>query len=240
MQPSLSASAEVTQTERAYRARVRIAHAGRVGERLLEHDRCDVLADSVALVISLSASAGDSVRAERVDAPRSRPVFTLAAQAVALFGALPSPGLGIGGALAAEDIASLRFELRGAYFLPQSTTFEPGGPGATFRLFALGARGCRTWSFGAFDLAPCIGADVYRMAASGFGGSPSLDGSATWWGPAFGALSRVRLVKAFAIYIAVEGIVPITRRRFVFADVGQLHRAGPIALQLILAPEVRF
>jgi hypothetical protein len=38
----------------------------------------------------------------------------------------------------------------------------------------------------------------------------------------------------------VEGVVPIVRRRFVFADVGELHQAGPIALQLILAPEVRF
>jgi hypothetical protein len=199
-----------------------------------------VLADSVALVISLSAARDEAVRVEQPAARRTRPVFTLAAQASALFGALPSPGLGIGGALAAEQIASLRFELRGAYYFPQSTTFEPTGPGGTFRLFAFGARGCRVWSIGNFDLAPCIGADVYRMTATGFGGDVSLDGAATWWGPAFGALGRLRLHGAFALYLAVEGVVPIARRRFVFADVGELHQAGPVALQLIVAPEVRF
>ena len=39
---------------------------------------------------------------------------------------------------------------------------------------------------------------------------------------------------------AVEVMVPLTRRRFVFADVGELHRAAPIGGGLFIGPEVVF
>jgi hypothetical protein len=198
------------------------------------------LADSVALVISLSASEESANIEPAADASRARPVIALAAQSTALLGSLPRAGLGFGGALAAEQMASLRFELRGSYYIPQSTTFEPGEPGAHFRLFVFGVRGCRTWRLGDIDLAPCVGADVQRLSASGFGGSVRQQGGATSWGPAFGGLGRMRLSNLFGIYVAVEAVVPIVRRRFIYADVGELHRAAPIALQLMLAPEVRF
>jgi hypothetical protein len=48
------------------------------------------------------------------------------------------------------------------------------------------------------------------------------------------------LAKAFAAYIVAEGVVPFTQRRFVFSDVGELHRTAAVTLGLLAAAEVRF
>lgn len=235
-----SASTQVTRTERGYRARVRIVAPSGVGERELENAQCDLLTESVALVIALSATSDETPQPRERPVPRERPRFGVSAQASALFGALPNPALGIGAGLSMEARSWLRVELRGSYYLKQSVTFDQATYGGRFKLMAFAARGCRVWGLGAFDLAPCIGADLHHVAASGFGGDVSLDEAATWWGPALGLFVRWRLHETFAIYITADAVVPITRRRFVFADVGPLHRAAVVATQLTLAPEVRF
>ena len=236
----LNASAEVTHTEQAYRASVRVSGPSGVGERNLESAQCELLADSVALVIALSTTSADIQLPDRRSAPTQRPKLGLSAQASALFGVLPNPALGIGAGFGVDASHGLRFELRGSYFAKQSVTFDQDSLGGDFKLVSFAARGCRAWELAAFDLAPCVGADVYYITASGFGGEVSLDQAATWWGPALGLFARWRLHEAFAIYVAVEAVVPITSQRFVFADVGELHSAAVVATQLILAPEVRF
>jgi hypothetical protein len=215
---------------------VRIGNAKGVAERALENERCDILADSVALVIALSS---DSARKPERGEPLA---FAVSAHVSAISGPLKQLAFGFGGALAFEGFSSLRFELRGTHTLAQDTTYAGSSLGASFGLTTFAARGCRLWRFGMIELAPCIGADVHHVSANatGFGGAEERQGEATSWGPAAGLFSRLQLAKAFAIFIAAEGVVPLTKRSFVYADVGVLYRASDITLQLLVAPEVRF
>jgi hypothetical protein len=236
MHPTLSAVTDVTRTPSGYRARLRTVSPAGTGERVLEHARCEVLADSVAVVIALTvATPEDEARKDAA----ARLSVAASAYVSALFGMLPKPAFGVGAALALEA-ASLRFELRGAFQLPQSTTFETMPLGAEFRAVSFAARGCWLPSAGAFALGPCIGADVQHVTATGFGGEVMLSGHATSWGPALGAFGRVRLAETFGIVVVAEGAVPISRQHFVYPDVGVLHRAALVTVQLLMAAEVHF
>jgi hypothetical protein len=236
MQSNLSAVTDVTRTAHGYRARLRTASPTGSGERVLENARCEVLADSVAVVIALAVTTPQD---EPHNDEAARWSVAVSAHMSALFGALPKPALGVGGAIAFEA-PSLRFELRSTYHLPQSTTFAASELGARFSAVSFAARACWLPSVGAFDFGPCIGADVQHVSATGFGGDVMLSGQANSWGPALGALGRIRLAKTFGILAVAEGIMPITRQRFVYRDVGPLHRASVIAAQLLMAAEVHF
>jgi hypothetical protein len=209
------------------------------GERVLEHARCDMLADSVAVVVALTvATPRDGLQTD--DAARLR--VAAAALVSTGFGTLPKPAFGIGAALALE-LPSLRFELRGAFQLPQSATFTNKQLGATFSALSFAARGCWRTRVSAFDLGPCIGVDVSHVRATGFGGEDEImtrSSRATAWSPALGVFGRVRLAEAFGIVIVAEVAMPTSRDRFVFAEVGTLHRASLISAQLLIAPEVQF
>ena len=188
MQSNLSAVTDVTRTASGYRARLRTMSPTNAGERILEDAHCDVLADSVAVVIALAVATPHDEPREDEAAPLS---VAASAHVSALFGTLPKPSLGFGAALALEA-RSLRFELRGAFHLPQSTTFAATHLGARFSAVSFAARGCWLPSLGAFEVGPCIGVDVQHVSASGFGGEVKFNGHATSWGPALGALSRIR------------------------------------------------
>jgi hypothetical protein len=53
-------------------------------------------------------------------------------------------------------------------------------------------------------------------------------------------LARLRVLAQLALDLTIDGVVPIARQRFVFSDVGRLHRASAFAFQLFVGPEVRF
>jgi hypothetical protein len=153
---------------------------------------------------------------------------------------LPLWAAGIGGAIALEGVASLRLELQGAYYVPQSTTFPGTTLGGRFELVTVGACLCRVWTFGRLQGGPCAGVQVHHVRASGFGGSVMLPGSTSWWGPSLRLFGRVQLWSSLAIQLAVEGMVPMSRPQFVYSDVDALHRVSPVALQVSAGPEVRF
>jgi hypothetical protein len=237
MQSDFRAVTDVTRTANGYRARLRTGRLTRSGERVLEHASCEMLADGVAVVIAL-AIAEPKDRARKSEASQLH--VAAAAVVSTLFGMLPKPALGVGGSLALEA-AALRFELRGAFHLPQNATFPSTSLGARFSSIALAARGCWLSHVGAFQLGPCIGADVERVSAVGVGGDITLGSHQVSWGPAFGAFGRLGLAKTFGIVIVAEGAVPVSRLRFVYSDVGTpLHRTSLVVAQLLIAPEVQF
>ncbi|HEX4337309.1 MAG TPA: hypothetical protein VH062_15440 [Polyangiaceae bacterium] len=236
----LTATTDVTRTAGVYRARLRVTTSAGSGERILESGQCDTLADSVALVIALSVSGGTDSSQNELAAPAERLALAVSAQGSWLFGGLPQPAAGVGGAIAIEGLVSLRFELRGAYYSRQSTTFAQSALGGRFGLVTFGARACRLWSLGTIDLAPCVGAESYFVSATGFGGTVSRHQEASFWGPAGGLFGRVRITKTFAVYVVADGVAGLPRRRFVFSDVGELYRSSAIALGLNAAVEVRF
>jgi len=230
---NLSAAVHVTQTPDTYRAQVRTHSREGSGERVLENESCEILADSVALVIALSASAPDS-SGERGLA------IALSAQVTAATGPLPKLALGVGGALAVEGFWSMRLEVGGTYYVAQSTTYEQTNIGARFKVLRLGARGCRLWSVAKFDFAPCFGVQIYRIQGYGFGGMKWSDGTSYLWGPALGVFGRFRLFSALALVLAADVVVPVSRQSFVYTDLDVLHRPASLAFQLFIGPEVQF
>ena len=236
----VTATTDVMHAAGVYRARLHVVTGAGSGERVLENSQCDTLADSVALVIAMSISDSGDVSQDAHPEPSQPLALAVAAQGSSLFGVLPQPAWGVGGAIAVEGLGSLRFELHGAYYARQSTTFDDPTLGGRFGLVTFGARACRLWTFGEVDFAPCLGAETYLVNATGFGGNVSRYQEATIWGLAAGLFGRVHLAKAFAAYIVAEGVVPFTQRRFVFSDVGELHRTAAVTLGLLAAAEVRF
>jgi hypothetical protein len=236
MQSNLRAVTDVTRTPNGFRARLRTVSPTGSGERVLEHTRCELLADSVAVVIALAMTTKDEARDDR----GSPLTVAASAHASTLIGLLPKPTFGMGAALALEAPA-LRFELRGTFHMPQSTTFEGSTLGARFSAISFAARGCWVSIVGAFDLGPCLGIDVQIVSASGFGGEVRGSGRAISWGPALGMFGRLHFGKVFGVVVVAEAAIPLYRRRFVFEDVASvLHRASIIAAQLLVAPEVQF
>ena len=238
---NLTAVANVTRTAGIFRARINITSSAGYGERILENTRCELLAESVALVIALSAPHfADPPPGLARDSPDGGLAPALSAHATAVAGLLPRVALGAGGTFAVEGFAALRLELGGSYYAEQSSTFDEMNIGGDFRLFGIGVRGCRIWTLGAFALAPCLGAQFYRIAGMGFGGMVSRDGGSLVWGPTLGVFGRLRLMQWLALDLSADGVAPVSRRPFVFSDVGVLHRPSALAFQLLLAPEVRF
>lgn len=233
LQTDLSVNANVTRVLGSYRVVVLIQSSRGSGERVLEDSSCEILADSVALVIALSSSAAEGSRPQAL-------TLSLSAHATALSGALPAIGFGGGGALALEGLASLRFELGASYYAQQSDTYPQTQAGAQFQLVRVGARGCRVWGLGPVDLAPCLGAQIYRLTGTGFGGVKSDSGTIYAWGPALGFFARLRLLSFFGVVFGGDATIPVTRQRFVYSDRGLLHQPAALALQLFLAPEVQF
>lgn len=234
----LTASAQVTERLGVYRAQllIRSAQGQSMGERALENTDCSILADSAALVIALSAADGG----EQPKASGQPLKIGLSVHAAALSGTLPRLALGAGVDLAAEGFWSLRTELSASLFLDQSERFAGSQIGATFRLGRLAARVCRVWRFGSLDLAPCLGAQLNRIAAAGFGGAAYGIGAAYWVAPTLAAFARVRLFSRVFLRLVAELAAPIERRRFVYTDLGLLHQPDVLAGQLFFAPEVQF
>jgi len=229
---SFRANIEVKRSPEGYRAHVVVRGPSGFGERRLEDARCDVLVDSVAVLIALSIPNAASPN------PLS---LGLLPQARVSWGALPRTAAGIGAAIGLEGLGSFRLELQGAYYLSQSTTFEQTTLGADFQLFTVGAYVCRLWSSERVHWGPCVGVEAHHVRASGFGGAIERLGSTTWWAPSLRLFARAQLLPVLGISIAVEGAVPMSRPQFVFSDVvGALHRVGAVALQVSLGPEVRF
>ena len=230
----LLAVVKVTRAQDTYRANVLLRSGAGFGERRLEAARCNVLVDSLVVLIVLSIPT-------RVP-PATKPALALSLwpEARVLSGSLPSLAAGVGGTIAFEAVSAFRLELHGAYYFPQSTTFEQSMLGANFHLLTFGACICRLWSIARVQWGPCVGAQVHRVSAHGFGGTTQLPGSTSWWGPSLRMLGRAQLLPALGINVAVEAMLPVSRPQFVFSDVGPLHRVSAVALQLSVGPEVKF
>jgi hypothetical protein len=231
---NLLAVIEVTRAEHNYRANVLLRSRTGVGERRLEHARCDVLADTVAVLIVLSIPNQTPLATQRGFA------LTLSPQARFLVGSLPSLAAGLGGSIAVDGLGGFRLELQAAYYFPQATRFEQTALGGSFQLLTFGACVCRLWSIDRVQWGPCLGAQVHRVSAQGLGGATQLPGSTSWWGPSLRLLGSVQLWAALGIQVAVEGMLPVLRPQFIFSDVGELHRVSAFAWQASLGPEVRF
>jgi hypothetical protein len=155
-------------------------------------------------------------------------------------GLLPSAAVGGGLALGVVVVRDLALEARVDLFGSQDhAAFGSPARGATFDLFSAGARACWTLTRGV-ELAPCIGVDVVRIAASGFGAAKVSDAASVTWGPEALLAARIPLVGPLALRLGVGAMAPISRQSFVINASGTVHQPGAIALRTWAGPEVRF
>jgi hypothetical protein len=77
---------------------------------------------------------------------------------------------------------------------------------------------------GPFEGAPCGGAALAFVDASGFGAQTNYAASARWVDVAGGALARVKVARWLALRATVEVTAPLSRPTFVVEGEGDVHR----------------
>jgi hypothetical protein len=116
-----------------------------------------------------------------------------------------------------------------------------GARGASFGLFTAGARACfaLTPRLGV-EVAPCLGFEVARIGASGFGAAKVSDADSVTWGPEALVAARIPVAGPVSVRIGLGAFVPISRQSFVINAAGTVHQPGAVALRTMAGPEVRF
>ena len=176
--------------------------------------------------------------------PASGPGASPRRFAIGVFGAveagvLPSASASFGGALAFRPHRFIRLEADGDYSVSQQDTLA-SGPGGSFSLLGLGARGCVPLDAGALEVAPCVGARVEEISGAGVQVDVARRARQWLWGPEAGVVLRFSLAPAVGLRLGAFASVPVSRQRFVIDSVGVVDQPWPVALRVALGPEVRF
>lgn len=163
----------------------------------------------------------------------------IASFAAGAAGTLPSFGLGAGLA-GGVTFTALRAELGVALYAPQRAEIG-GGVGGDFTLATANARGCIALVGGTrFELAPCLGVSLDRLAGDGFGATTTTSQVAWIAGPSVGGLASVSLTRALALRATVEAVLPASRQPFVIGNVGSVHRPAGLFGRGQVGAELRF
>jgi hypothetical protein len=233
------------------------------GERALEAPTCDALASSAAVVIAMSvappavapapapspmlvptpAPASDRVTPampDRAAPDESRPRFLVRGHGIGDSGTLPATAFGGGLAFGVRIVPDIIVEAGANLFASQDGTVG-GTParGASFTLMAAGVRAC--WALTRrIELAPCLGVEVERLSAAGFGAVKTADASAVTWSPEGTLALRVPIAGPLSLRAGLAALVPMSRQSFVINAAGTVHRPELVAFRAWLGPEVRF
>jgi hypothetical protein len=173
--------------------------------------------------------------------------LVLAAGGVLDEGAMPSPSAGA--ELEAGWLGEWgRLRVRASWaagFFPQRATFLANHPGegGNFQLFALSGRACVGTARGPLEVAPCVGAEMDAMQASGIGSSIPGNGSAAWGALLASGRAGLRLSQRFGVGLRVEGVLPLARPQFVVqtptTDL-DVHRPASVGFRAALCAETFF
>jgi hypothetical protein len=238
----IEAHARVRRDGDAWHLRLETTTSEGRGRRDLTAASCAELADTTAIILALMVDPNAAVpeRSERRakappdDASSSQPSSSRLSPTIAAAfrldaGTMPSIALGIGIA-AGASYGPLRLDA-GASYWPSRDILRSERPfwGATLDLWAFDVRGCFRFLDSRTSLSGCIGAEIDRMGARGFGGPTAGSAWAAWFAPSTGALVTFRILKGFSIEAAADVVVPTARPRFVIAGLGELHEPGPVA-----------
>jgi hypothetical protein len=179
----------------------------------------------------------DPARERSEDATREGRVLVRVQGAVDV-GLLPSAAIGGGFAVGVSPVDRLVVEIAGDFWGAQDGHVD-ATRGATFHLLSAGARAC--WAITrTAEISPCVGAEILRLSASGFGASKIGDADAIAWAPELAATGRVPLAGPLSVRVGLGAIAPMSRQSFVITSAGTVHRPGAVAARGWLGPEVRF
>lgn len=232
------------------------------GDRTIEAPTCDALASSAAVVIAMSvappapdpapasaaapaparasASAPDRVLEPPPRSEEARARFLIRGHLIGDTGTLPSTAIGGGLAFGVRIVSGLVVEAGANLFASQDGTVG-GTPerGASFTLLAAGARAC--WALTRrIEIAPCLGVEVERLSATGFGAARVAEASSLTWSPEVALALRLPIAGPIALRAGLGAILPMSRQSFVINAAGTVHRPEVVAFRAWAGPEVRF
>jgi hypothetical protein len=166
--------------------------------------------------------------------------FLVRAQLAGDAGLLPAAAVGGGLAVGLVIVRDLGIEASANVFGSQDGTIG-GTPerGASFGLLSAGARACWTLTHG-IEVAPCLGVEIARISASGFGAAQVSDAAAVTWGPEALLAGRIPVTGPISVRVGIGGFAPISRQSFVINAAGTVHQPAVVALRTFAGPEVRF
>jgi hypothetical protein len=211
--------------------------------RGFEAETCAGIASGAALIIAVTVEGGalppSSSSPPPATAPPDATVATVVKTASPPPPALPSqlvvttagvldtglmPGTaaaGVEGALGWSrhlPVGRVRALVGAAYFPGRTTAPGSAGEGGQFSLLALSLRVCGAAAFGRFQAGPCLGAEMSRMSASGFGPATRFEegDASSWWGAGVaGAAASWSLSPGLAVFARGEMVVTAAQQRFV-------------------------
>jgi hypothetical protein len=136
---------------------------------------------------------------------------------------------------------SLRAELVGAWWQGAQTQFpEVPAVGATLSLGWVAPRLCGVLRAGRVGFPLCGGVELGGMRGAGFGTPGARTQTLIWVAAELGGAMTIELGRSMALWVGVDGVVPLARPGFSIIGLGELHRAPPIAVQALLGLEIRF
>ena len=193
-----------------------------------------------------SASPDRSTEGPSRRAQESPSRVLVRAELVGDAGLLPSAAVGGGLAVGVVLVRGLTVEATAALFGSQDGTVEASAAGATssargasFGLFTAGARACFALTHG-IEVAPCLGFEVARIGASGFGAAKVSDADSVTWGPDAILAGRIPVAGPVSVRVGIGALLPISRQSFVINAAGTVHQPAVVALRTFAGPEVRF
>jgi hypothetical protein len=135
---------------------------------------------------------------------------------------------------------ALRAELVGAWWLTGTTHFDVAPEvGATLSLGWVAPRVCGVPSVGRVAFPLCAGIELGGMRAAAFGTADARTRTLAWVAPELGGATHVQLSRPLALWIGVDGVIPLVRPSFIISSLGELHRTPPFAFQALLGLEIR-
>ncbi len=153
--------------------------------------------------------------------------------------ALPraAPGIAVAGI---AELGAGRAELTVAYLFSERATLADRSAGGDISLLAGGARLCGLPIRGTYEAGACMGFEGGVMMADAFGVTAPGSGSAPWLAPQVSVLGSYALTDRLALQLALDGLVPLARKRFVLADIGEVYRPPRFTFRAGLGLEVEF
>ena len=164
--------------------------------------------------------------------------FAVTAHVAGDVGALPGPALGIGGGVALR-VWRIRMRASASYWLEQKETL-PSGAGGEFALFTAHAAGCPLLLLQPIELGGCLGLELGRMRAAGFGvDNPGED--AVLWAAVRPQVEATWLAAPpFGVRASVGAAIPFTRPLWILERVGEVDRPGAVTGRAEFAVELHF
>jgi hypothetical protein len=216
---------EVTlrETEPGFRLRVKVTHAGAVGERVLPIDDCDDASRAAALLVALSVENPPPPPPPKEPPPPPPPPplpWTVGLGPRLALGIAPEVSAGVGASFAFSH-SFWRLSLRGAAFAPSNHTVSDSQLGGRFQLYTFAAFACAGYPGTPLTFYGCLGGRFDYLNATGFGANPNSSASTKIGSPAAGITLEWSLTRRFRLRTELEAGYPMGDARFVIRNVAE-------------------